>query len=117
LRVIRREGRRLRLAWRASLLRLPVFTQRTAVLLAGEAARPGGGATGARGSGGAAGAGAGGPPAAPPTTSPPTATTVPGPLDPVDDLLARWSSTACFLDLGPDPPGDHPGGPPYPSGC
>jgi hypothetical protein len=26
-------------------------------------------------------------PAAPPTTSPPTATTVPGPLDPVDDFL------------------------------
>jgi len=33
--VIRREGRRLRLAWRASLRRLPVFTQRTAVLLVG----------------------------------------------------------------------------------
>ena len=33
--MIRREGRRLRLAWRASLLRLPVFTQRTAVLLVG----------------------------------------------------------------------------------
>ena len=35
MREIRREGRRLRLAWRASLLRLPVFTQRTAVLLVG----------------------------------------------------------------------------------
>jgi hypothetical protein len=49
--------------------------------------QPPGGAAGARGSGGAAGAGAGGPPAAPPTTSPPPASTSPGPLDPVEELL------------------------------
>jgi hypothetical protein len=35
VRAIRRAGRRLELGWRASLRRLPFFTQRTAVLLVG----------------------------------------------------------------------------------
>ncbi|HJU00134.1 MAG TPA: hypothetical protein VJ966_02885, partial [Actinomycetes bacterium] len=35
MRAVRREWRRLALGWRASLRRLPFFTQRTAVLLVG----------------------------------------------------------------------------------